>query len=316
MCFGKKNSLELIQLIMTHKGKTWEFTIFDYQRWDIINFIKRLDYNRAMFAEEVCPSTGNQHLQGRITFKRAYTKNSLLKLFGDGDCADPDWIKNVTVQPTLASQDWNYYKKLGSIIVIDENRGKQGQRNDLQQVADDIKANKELREIIETHPVPYIKYHTGIEKLHRWLYKPKEKKHFKVEWVWGPPGKGKSRYCRQQVGENRVEFSQYDYFRGYTDHKKVIFSDLRPSSMAWEFLLNLLDPYFIGYIPCFQCTYLWLAEEIYINAPMHPTSFASMKTAEDQKQLLRRIHFIKHIETDIPDPDDIDLINNVPYQPN
>jgi len=144
---------------MSKPNKTWEFTIFDYVRYDIINFIKRLEWNRAIFSEEFCPTTRNMYLKGIITFNRAYRKAGVLKLFGDA--ADPEWIKNVTVIATKCPRDWNYCKKSYSVIVIDEDRGKQGKRNDLEECYK-LWAADDKEKIKKEHLSTFIRYNKNI----------------------------------------------------------------------------------------------------------------------------------------------------------
>lgn len=269
---------------MATKSKTWVFTINNYNDADIELMKAWAEEVGRITASKEVGESGTPHIQGAVTFKNTKTLTAVKKLHTRAHWAI-----------ALAADCFLYCLKDDSEVIVNVNNSRQGKRTDLDNAIDDIKANKKLRTVIESNPKVFIKYGGNLERIHRWIYTPSEKTEFKVTWVWGAPGVGKSKYCREKAGPKRIEFTQYDHFRGYTDQENVIFSDLRVSSLSWELLLNLLDKHWIGYVPCFGATYLWNASNIYINCPMSPQSFCAMKTEEDANQLFRRINEIIHL---------------------
>lgn len=112
---------------------------------------------RMVISKEVGES-GTPHLQGRITFARAYRLAALKKLH-----ATAHW------EPTKASSDSLYCMKQGSEIIIQVSNGHQGKRTDLHNVVDAIKAGMTTSELWREHTTAMIKYSKGILTAHRHL---------------------------------------------------------------------------------------------------------------------------------------------------
>lgn len=120
-----------------------------------------------------------------------------------------------------------------------------------------------------------------------------------VYWLFGKSGSGKTRHAWERLKEDYqrkdIWCSSGDlkqFFNGYRGQKGVILDDLRPGSIKFEMLLRILDGYPVdisvkgSYIP-------WLAEKIYITAPVAPCDmYVNRETGEtwdNIDQLLRRL---------------------------
>lgn len=78
----------------------------------------------------------------------------------------------------------------------------------------------------------------------------------------------------------------------------MVIDDFRADFCKFHVLLRLLDKY--PYVVEVKGgSRQWLAEEIFITAPMHPRDAYAHRSDEDIKQLLRRITTITHF-TDNP----------------
>lgn len=213
---------------MTDVSKTWKFTDFDLSRR---NFYENLDCNLIVFGEEICPSTGNRHIQGHVSFKRTYRLAALKKL------TSGHWeIAKCT--------DYNYELK-GENVFIKDNRKKKGTRTDLEEVNGMCKAGNSIREIAEAYPSAYIRYHKGIEKLHKLTNLVSEKtSHENIdccEWVklppcfeeplayvvLGPTGCGKTSYALSHF-DNPKLVSHIDDLLSYDPdfHDGIVFDDM------------------------------------------------------------------------------------------
>lgn len=128
---------------------------------------------------------------------------------------------------------------------------------------------------------------------------PKFKKR-QVKWFHGPTGSGKTRRAVQELDEKCANdwtlcVGDCKQFIDYNGQRGIIFDDLRPGSIQFNKLLNLLDGYPVN------CRVLgawvpWMAEYIYITAPTEPSEmYVNHETGvqwDNLDQLLRRIDCI------------------------
>lgn len=77
---------------------------------------------------------------------------------------------------------------------------KQGKRNDLNDIWDMVKSGKSEYDIAMAFPGSYARYHSGIAKfkdLHDGRVDVTDRRDIDVRVLWGEPGCGKSRWCRE-----------------------------------------------------------------------------------------------------------------------
>lgn len=128
-------------------SKSWKFTEFDLDRR---SFYESLDANVVVFGLEVCPSSGRKHIQGHVSFKRAYRLSALKKL------SNAHW-------EIARCEDFNYELK-GEDVFIKDERKKKGKRGDLDGVLELVANGASIREIAKECPREFIRYHRGIER--------------------------------------------------------------------------------------------------------------------------------------------------------
>ena len=155
-------------------SKTWKFTEYDLSRRQ---FYENCDCNLIAFGEEACPSTGRKHLQGHVSFKRAYRLTALKKL------TNAHW-------EIAKCDDFNYELK-GENVFIKDNRKKKGTRTDLDNIAELANNGVPITEIARKYPSQFIRYGKGIRDYHSLVNKFIEKaEHDNMdccEWVRLPP---------------------------------------------------------------------------------------------------------------------------------
>lgn len=211
--------------------KTWTYCLNNYTDQEIEQF-KKLDCNRHRCCKEVAPQTGTPHLQGAITFLRAYRETQLKKLFPR---AHWEWA--------LCTDPQNYCIK--GEVIIDEKNGEQGKRSDLQAAIENMQSGG-LIEVAEQHPVTFIKYHKGLMALQQKLAQKNR------EWIptevivfVGPPGSGKSRQCRE-IDSNLYSVPEpingTIWFDGYENEKTILLDDFY-GWLKYHTLLQLTDGY-------------------------------------------------------------------------
>lgn len=256
---------------MEKKAKTWEICVNNWTQEDV-DLIKRWEYNKALIAAEV-GTEGTPHLQGRITFKRAYRLVALKKL-----------ISRAHWEPSKATADSNYFRKEGSEIIIDEDNGKQGKRTDIEVIREGVREKRTWLEIADQcSSVQSLK---AIE-----TYQTKSLQaraldtNVRVYWFWGATGTGKTRWVWEHETEVYVPVS-YKWWQGYTGQKVVLIDDFRGSWCLFSELLKLLDRYPIQVETKGGSVHLQV-EKWYITSCYHPENV--YKEREDINQLLRRL---------------------------
>lgn len=226
-------------------SKSWKFTDFNMSKRPMY---ENLDANVVAFGEEPCPTTGRDHLQGHVTFKRTYRLAALKKL-----SESAHW------EVALCS-DFNYELK-GNNIFIKDNRKKKGARTDLEELSNLVKSGASLREVADAFPSQYMRYHKGIEALSKLYKKTSEKSEFFLEdcceWIrlpycdWvedpishvilGDAGCGKTQFALAHF-ENALMVSHMDDLLNFNeDNDGIVFDDMDFKHMPRTAQIHILD---------------------------------------------------------------------------
>lgn len=213
-------------------SKTWVYTLNNYSDDDV----KQLTLF-TVSKHRCCKEVGDNntpHLQGSITFKRAYRLSQLKKL-----------NSRIHWESAKVVDSENYCTK--GDVVIDVNNSAQGKRTDLNKAVDSIISNNTIREVAKKYPDVYVKYNKGLQALRKEL-QPRLEGFVKPEVIVyvGKAGTGKSR----KVWEN--EKNLYNimepingqiWFDGYEGQEAVLFDDFDYGWVKYHTLLQLLDGY-------------------------------------------------------------------------
>lgn len=257
------------------QSKTWVYTLNNYTHQDEQRF-KDFECSYQVIGKEVS-STGTPHLQGFITFKRAYRLTQLKKL-----------VPAAHWEIAVASDAGNYCMK-EDYIIIDNRR--QGRRSDLTDAIEDLRSDG-IKKVKRDHPETYVKFHAGLEK----LASDKEPRNFKpyVEWIWGPTGAGKTYAVVQKEKSLWFSGKNLRWWQGYSDQEATIFDDFRADFCTFHELLRIID--FTPYTVEVKGSSVELtAKRMYITSCFPPDKV--YETREDIDQLLRRIDKITHMPT-------------------
>jgi hypothetical protein len=127
------------------------FTAYGYGAEDIEWQPDHMKY--LLYGRETCPTTGKEHLQGYVQFKKKQTIAGAKKIFGDNtihfEFAKGDYEENYKYCTKTRECDEvpNVFFERG------EPTRKKGQRNDLQEVLRRIEAGNDLRDLMFDHEV-------------------------------------------------------------------------------------------------------------------------------------------------------------------
>ena len=209
--------------------RSWCFTDNENKEsvWD------SLECQYVLYGREVA-STGQNHLQGVVTFAREKTLVAVKKLHPG--C---HWEPTISMPASIT-----YCKKENNFV----ERGvplAQGKRTDLDAVVALVKEGATLKRVAEEHPESIIRYGQGIQKLinlrieHRLQDVVPE-----VHWFYGPTATGKSQTAFMEAGlDAYVHCSTGKFWEGYSGQTNVIFDDFRPDQVPFAILLRVLDRY-------------------------------------------------------------------------
>lgn len=191
---------------------------------------------------------------------------------------------------------------------------RQGARNDLADLYDQIKSGKTNAEIIESNP----EFMFNIDKIERARQTIREDQYkdtfrkLEVAYIFGPTGMGKSRSVMEKFGYMNV-FRVTDYehpFDSYKGQEIVVFEEFR-SSLKIQDMLNYLDGYPLE-LPCRYANKVACYTKVYIITNIDLTEqYPSVQEEhpETWQAFLRRIKTVIIYSKKYNQPQEFDLAN-------
>lgn len=182
---------------------------------------------------------------------------------------------------------------------------KQGNRTDLDDLAEMVVNGMSMYEIAKADPAGFARWKKNIEYL-KYALIPERTEKPQVWWLWGESGAGKTTYVHDKHGRGRKNIFIKDstkWWDGYDGQKIVLIDDFCEWQWNFKNFLRALDAfdysseYKGGYvnIPC---------DFIYVTCTKHPNQI--WEDEEDAYQVRRRCTKIKKLR---PKPD------RVKYEP-
>jgi len=153
--------------------------------------------NYCVYQHEICPKTGQEHLQGFVMLKTKVRWAQLQVLFKTAQlhcevmrgkpCQAADYCKK------------DESRKPGSLIFESGScpSAAQGKRTDLDDVGEAIVDGASLKQIASDFPKTFMRYHRGIERYKTVLLEPAQRnRHTMCLVIFGAAGAGKSYWAR------------------------------------------------------------------------------------------------------------------------
>lgn len=234
---------------------------------------------------------GTPHLQGYIELNMpmslAWIKNNIME-------NDKTHIEK---RRGTAKEASDYCCKIDNTTVPDTTFvwgkiSKQGARNDLKAIAEEIKEDG-LKKTIDEHPETFLKLSKGMKELDQHYLNKKEKPIPTVYWYYGETGTGKSRDAAEEAGIDTARISgNLTWFDQYHCEDNVIFDDFRGDWCKLDYLLQILDIYDMK-VPIKGGFVHWVPKKIFITSNKKPEECYYNCYGENIRQLLRRIHKIR-----------------------
>lgn len=230
-------------------ARKWIATIYRFNDGRVVDETTRLDWNLLSehvrfltYQVEKCPESGRLHLQCYMEIRKQVRRKRFLEIFDYKGYCDPAYF------PDGAAE---YPHKEDSRIAGPWTHGvrekKNGDRTDLEEVADLVKNGATLRDVAEKFPTTVIQYSRGIKEL---IYQLKSSPRDasrppQVICIIGPPGTGKTSRIFSHYPAHEIWNGQFDngFANGYENQRVVLFDDFDWQTVRFHHLLKLFDRY-------------------------------------------------------------------------
>lgn len=263
--------------IPTIKGRAFVFTRFQE---DPIKFDEKTMRFLA-YGQEKCPKTSKLHYQGFVYFINERSNKALCKHYR---------MYMRLMMGTLADNE-KYCSKDGKYTQFGE-WPKQGQRKDLQQIHEEIKSGKRVREIRQETPMAYHQYGRTMDKLEDdYLRTIKRTKRTQGYWYWGETGSGKTELAEKEANKlGSVYWYDEDngWWESYEGETSIIIDEFRKGDISFAKILKLTDKYPYRIKRRGRDPYPFTSEHVFITCPYHPKAAFETDEFNSIKQLERR----------------------------
>ena len=260
------------------------FTVFNWSPEDKNKILNHPYFNYCIIGEEICPKTGESHLQGYGEFKKKYHLNTIKK----------DIHPTVHVEERFASQIANIdYCKKNNIWVEHGEQKHQGRRVDLHDLYTFAQQGLKLSDIVKEHELTLRQQKTYLfTKNHFDKTRPKEKP--EVLCFHGDTGTGKTE--RAFSYPDVYEKPHDKWWDDYEQKETIVLDDIEYNTFAFRTLLRLLGRHtFLGETKGGK---LYInRKRIIITADESPQEMFSHMPKRKLDQLMRRIDHIELFES-------------------
>lgn len=287
---NRKNSPEVVggnTEAPTGRSRNWTFTSFekDPPVFDDKKF-KFLAYG-----QETCPTTQKLHFQGYCCMTESMTLGSMKRVLG----------KSLHLEMMKGSLEDNlkYCSKEGKYVEYGT-RPRQGARNDLKSLKNEIVNGKKVDDIVMENPEIYHQYGRTLNKIEDIVLRSKHRSWMTLGiWYYGETGSGKSHKAFEGYDPKTHYVLPNDngWWDGYCGQEIVIINDFR-GEIKYNELLQMVDkwPYVVkrrGREPA-----PFLAKKVIITSSLEPSKIYRHRDEEDKlEQLLRRFEIIEAVAT-------------------
>lgn len=255
---------------------------------DFDKYLFALEARYLIAGKEIGPKCGTPHLQGYCEFDRQMRIGEFAKLVWAKTCVEEgNRSTGISKFEPAYSTPIDYCSKDGDVFTYGEPKT-QGQRSDIKKIKKTIKDGGTMKDVLEEATSyqsvrmaeKYMEYHDK---------KRKPTDPLTVIWSYGYSGTGKTYEAIESMpyaylkGNNTAK-----WYQGYDGEKELILDEFRSSTMKYNELLGLLQPYPFtvetkGGSRQMKATTIWITShyspiEIYYNID------------EGRSQLYRRIN--------------------------
>lgn len=267
------------------KARAFQLTINDVDSaGDVFNYLRGLQNNYLIACREKAPTTGHEHIHVYVQFPTPHAL-SLKKVGG----------AHIEVCRGSPEQNISYIKKDGDVIV------EEGTPR-LCYVPSIKDAKSMDSDVLEGLNLNFYNVVQKIEAEKKKAISPADYyKKVEVYWIWGESGAGKSKYAVNDMVKKGIEkFNEVKYDGSFwhgvqEDCEVALYDDWRDNHMKPTELINFID-YNRHIMNVKGSSVRNNYKTIYITSLQSPEQIYTKVPEETQKQWLRRIKEIVHLE--------------------
>lgn len=269
------------------RARNWCFTSFAMDSEPSLYMDEKI-VRYMVYGREKCPNTGKEHWQGYMELHEAKTLSAIKK-----------WWKQESLHLEAAKGDaksnTKYCTKEGNYKTFGTAK-MQGQRNDLNEVVQEISNGTSYDEIAEYCPQQFIKFSKGIREAINCRDRKKQNiRDVHVTVLIGPSGCGKTSYVFDtEKSLFMMTIVKSLWFDGYEQQPAILFDEMGEEQVPWETLLSLLDVYPTR-LPIKGSFAYAQWNRVYITSNLPVGAWFPQREGKQLEPLFRRIHTIHEI---------------------
>lgn len=263
----------------------WCFTVNNPETWRPV-FAEQMAY--LVWEKEYAPQTGTEHIQGYLRLKTRLRVSQVKQ------------ILHASVHLELARGSERENREYCSKNRLGEDWGeegdyqpdqRQGRRTDIEAAVQAVVGGMTLREVAEAHPIEWVKYHSGLQSLHRLMnLECPISRTVSTMILWGPTGVGKTHRVRSAYPQAFVVRPGRDPFGTYSTQEEIIFEEFDPDKWTLQDMNCYLDKWSTE----LDCRYFskqarWT--RVFILSNINPSTWYTQYPQPLQQAFWRRINF-------------------------
>lgn len=220
------------------------------------------------------------HLQGFVSLEKKCSLRYIRDLI-----SDKAHYETARGKPHQAA---TYCKKDGDFKEFGNCPNGQGNRSDLDQIAEKCRTSVAITKIAEEHPASFLRYAGNIVKL-KHLYRPQRSGQPIIHVFWGRTGTGKTRRVWQFADEQQIWISSGTrWFDGYDGQPGALFDDFSGGWFEITYILKLLDRYPFP-VPVKGGFVWWCPKTVFITSNIKPDEWYPNAAPHHREALKRRL---------------------------
>lgn len=262
------------------QSRFWCFTVNNY----VCQYSEMPKGVTYLVSGQEVGDAGTPHLQCYVELERGQRRSFVSKLFPGA--------ARIAIRWSDAQKASDYCKKDGNFVEFGELSSivkKPGKRNDLQEIADKIKAGVDISQIQLEHQTTYMRNYRGIQHYRNVIHKPLvHRPNLRVHLFIGKTRLGKSHHARVTLGAWPKPVGKGLWFDGYDREKTVVIDEFR-GQFPLSDVLQITDPYQVAVET--KGGHTWFEPDLLIfTTNISPMAMYTEHDAESREAFFARFH--------------------------